>query len=83
MWLDTFALSIAGRRDNNEDSVCAQPELGLFIVADGMGGHNAGEVAARLAVDAVVDFFRAEVRPGSDQGQTRVRPGSDLGQTGV
>ena len=33
--------------------------LGLFVVADGMGGHNAGEVASRMAVDAIVDFIRA------------------------
>jgi serine/threonine protein phosphatase PrpC len=58
MLLDTFALSIAGRRDNNEDSVCAQPELGLFIVADGMGGYEGGEVASALAVDAIRELVR-------------------------
>jgi protein phosphatase len=34
-------------------------DLGLLVVADGMGGHNAGEVASRMAVDAVADFIRA------------------------
>ena len=34
-------------------------DLGLFVVADGMGGHNAGEVASRMAIDAVADFIRA------------------------
>ena len=34
-------------------------DLGLLVVADGMGGHNAGEVASQMAIDAVVDFVRA------------------------
>jgi len=37
-------------RENNEDSYLALPEVALFAVADGMGGHNAGEVASALAV---------------------------------
>ena len=45
-------------RPTNEDCFAIQEDLGLCVIADGMGGHNAGEVAARLAVDAVVDFVR-------------------------
>jgi serine/threonine protein phosphatase PrpC len=45
-------------RPTNEDCFAIHEELGLCVVADGMGGHNAGEVAARLAVDAVVNFVR-------------------------
>ncbi|HEV7558650.1 MAG TPA: protein phosphatase 2C domain-containing protein, partial [Kofleriaceae bacterium] len=58
MQLDTFALSIAGRRPNNEDAVCARPDLGLFVVADGMGGYEGGEVASALAVDAIHEIVR-------------------------
>lgn len=58
MQLDAFALSIPGRRGNNEDAVCARPDLGLFIVADGMGGYEGGEVASAIAVDAICELVR-------------------------
>lgn len=54
------AMSHAGhRRSHNEDSCALFPELGLYVVADGMGGHEAGEVASRIVVDHVAGAVAA------------------------
>ena len=44
-------------RKHNEDCFEIDPGSQLYIVADGMGGHSHGEVASRIAVDAIRDFI--------------------------
>ena len=46
------------KRDGNEDSFSTEDALGLYVVADGMGGHLAGEVASRIAVEMINKSFR-------------------------
>ncbi len=58
MTLTAGGSSQRGPRDSNEDALLIDLGLGLLVVADGMGGHNAGEVASRMAVDAVAGFIR-------------------------
>lgn len=59
MHLTAAARSDAGPRAANQDAHFVDLDLGLLVVADGMGGHNAGEVASRMAVNSVVEFIRA------------------------
>jgi serine/threonine protein phosphatase PrpC len=54
--LESFALSDVGRvRTNNEDYCLVLPQIGLYLLADGMGGAKAGETASRMAVDTVAE----------------------------
>jgi serine/threonine protein phosphatase PrpC len=56
--LEGYGLSDAGCvRPNNEDSFLLSPDTGLYVVADGMGGAQAGEHASKIAVDTVASFI--------------------------
>lgn len=59
MQIDAFGLSDVGRqRQHNEDTFLIQQDAKLFLVADGMGGHAAGEIASKIAVDSVREFIQ-------------------------
>lgn len=46
------------QRDHNEDCFSVLEDYDLYVVADGMGGHRAGDVASRLATETIAEFFR-------------------------
>ncbi len=61
MKISSYGISDVGLvRQNNEDSFFLDKKNRLFVLADGMGGHNAGEVASATAIEKVVETFFAE-----------------------
>ena len=79
MTIEFFAALDTGRaRTNNEDSVCTDDEVALAVLADGMGGYNAGEVASHMATS----FIRAELgrwlRESGSASDTEVRRAMDI-----
>ena len=68
MRIESAGLSHVGmKRNHNEDNYFLLPEERLFTVADGMGGHSSGEIASKIAVDELSEFFKLT---GRDQDAT-------------
>src|SRR3954471_15455380 len=56
------ATDVGKRRTHNEDAVLVRDDLDLYLVADGAGGHNAGEVASALCARSIANYFGATIR---------------------
>lgn len=65
MRFNTFQVSRRGRREKNEDRMgyCYTREAGLFALADGLGGHPEGEVAAQMALQTLAALFQRDAKP--------------------
>jgi len=61
-------------REHNEDAISSDSQLGLAVLADGMGGHKSGEIASALAVDTILSSLRAAL-PELTTGQVDERTG--------
>ncbi|HTS85846.1 MAG TPA: Stp1/IreP family PP2C-type Ser/Thr phosphatase [Usitatibacter sp.] len=62
--LNAASLTDPGRvRDHNEDCIESRPDIGLFVLADGMGGYNAGEVASGMATSLISDGLQEAWQP--------------------
>ena len=76
--IDSVALTDTGKvREHNEDMIGTEADIGLFVLADGMGGYNAGEVASGIAVKTIINLVRDAIMredlsvPDPETGLTR------------
>jgi serine/threonine protein phosphatase PrpC len=73
-WRSAAATSKGNVRSQNEDALLDRPDTGLWVVADGMGGHNAGDVASNMIVDALRNLTRhASPSAQVDEVENRLR----------
>lgn len=74
----TALTDVGQRRQVNEDFYLLYPERGLFVVADGMGGHAAGEVASRMVCETLAAYFDETDLPDEDHRQAPQAMGDHL-----
>jgi protein phosphatase len=67
-------------REHNEDTIGTDPDIGLLVLADGMGGYNAGEVASGIAVRTVLSLIKEAVQR---EDLTVADPGQGISRTGI
>jgi serine/threonine protein phosphatase PrpC len=79
--LALVGLTDTGRvREHNEDTIASDPDIGLVVLADGMGGYNAGEVASGIAVKTITNLVREGIEREDLQ---RVDPATGLSRPAI